>query len=99
MPTVDAMVGMPTAPTHLSARALRRAKPTAAFRANIGALGADPAQRLAAMLNKQAALHSVAATSSIMEALKTKDSSNTASAGQGTLLAVVEEGEDEESHR
>lgn len=80
---------------------MRRAKPSAAFRANINAMGVDPAQRVFASINRQAAaaLHSATTASSIMEALRTKEAGSTGGASSSALLSALEEAEDEESHR
>ncbi|TPX59233.1 hypothetical protein PhCBS80983_g02588 [Powellomyces hirtus] len=90
--------------THLSARAMRRAKPSAAFRAaNMSAMGSgigiDPAARIFASINQHtAAMHSLGgAAPSVLEALKDSTTASISPSGCG-ILAILEEAEDEESH-
>ncbi|KAI9103070.1 hypothetical protein DFS34DRAFT_683139 [Phlyctochytrium arcticum] len=86
--------------SNLSARALRRAKAHGlGARANVrSAMGFDPAQRLASILSRHAAMSTVTAASSVANTLKTESSTGTQE-GLGSLLCVLDEVDDEESHR
>ncbi|TPX67916.1 hypothetical protein SpCBS45565_g03418 [Spizellomyces sp. 'palustris'] len=87
---------------HLSARAARRAKPSAALRASIPAFALNsPSQRLLASINRQAAaLHTAAPTLGLLDAFKNTENATTTGEALGLPLAAVDESEEsEESNR